>query len=140
MESDMGYWGTGNFDNDDAMDWVEELQHGAGLDAMTRVLCASPGGACIEAPDASRSLAAAEVVAALLGRPASDLPVEVARWVSENRGHDARALREAALHHVRAIVSDNSELRELVEENEAEYPFWKARQESLIARLEAAGG
>ena len=36
----------------------------------------------IEAPDASAALAAAEVVAALLGRPAVELPDAVAAWVA----------------------------------------------------------
>lgn len=76
-------------------------------------------------------------MAALLGKPSSELPVEVARWVSENRGLEALPYRESTLNHARAVLSGNSELRELWQENEAEYPFWKARVEALIARLGA---
>ncbi len=135
----MGCWGVGNFQNDDALDWLGDLQDGLGFGAVERVLNARLNVAYIEAPDASESLAASEVVAALLGRPSGDLPVDVARWVSENRGQDASTYRETALHNVRAILSGNSELRDRWKENEADYPFWKATQESLIARLEAAG-
>lgn len=135
----MGCWGFGNFQNDDALDWVGELQNGAGFGAVTRVLQAELNGAYIEAPDASESLAASEVVAALLGRPSADLPVEVARWVAENRGQDAAPYRERALNHLRAILSGHSELRELWKQSESDYPFWKATVESLIARLEATG-
>ena len=92
----MGCWGVGNFENDDALDWLGDLQDGAGFGAVERVLGARLNGACIEAPEASESLAASEVVAALLGRPSGDLPVEVARWVAENRGQNASALQENA--------------------------------------------
>lgn len=135
----MGCWGRGNFENDDALDWLGELQEGAGIGAIERVLNTRLNGAYIETPEAYETLAASEVVAALLGRPSNNLPVDVARWVAENRGHNAAPFREHALHNVRAILSGNSELRDLWKENEADFPFWKAALESLIARLESAG-
>lgn len=134
----MGCWGTGTFENDDALDWAFDLGEGSGLDPVQRVLRAPCDGDFLEAPDACEALAAAEVVAALLSRPASDLPVDVARWVAEHRGLDARPYREAALAHVRAALGNNSELRELWAENEPDFPFWKATVEALIARLSSA--
>lgn len=134
----MGCWGTGTFENDDAMDWVFGLDENAGLSPVEQVLHAPEDGEFLEAPEASEALAAAEVVAALLGHPAADLPVDVARWVAEHRGLDARPLRESALLRTRAVLGDNSELRELWEENEEEFPFWKATVEALIARLSSA--
>ncbi len=131
----MGCWGTGTFENDDAADWAWTLQESDGLDAVERTLGALADGGYIEAPEASERLAAAEVVAALLGHPSADLPVDVARWIAEHRGLDARPLRDAALNHVRAALGGNSELRGLWEENEEDFPFWKATAEALIARL-----
>jgi hypothetical protein len=135
----MGCWGFGNFENDDALDWLGDLRDGAGFGAVDHTLRGGCNGAYIAAREASKSLAAAEVVAALQGRPAGDLPVEVARWVAENRGQDASGYRETALNQVRAILSGHSELRERWESNEADFPFWKATLESLLARLETAG-
>lgn len=135
----MGCWGTGTFENDDAMDWAFDLSECFGLDQVDRVLRPARDGDYLEAPDACEALAAAEIVAALLGRPASDLPVDVARWIAEHRGLDARPYREAALAHARATLGGNSELRELWAQNEPDFPFWKATVEALIARLSSAG-
>jgi len=135
----MGCWGIGNFDNDDALDWASNLGESLGLDPVDRVLRAPCNGEYLEAPDACEALAAAEVVAALLGHPAGDLPVDVARWIAEHRGLNARPYRDAALAHVRATLGNNSELRALWAENEPDFPFWKATVEALIARLSSAG-
>ena len=134
----MGCWGIGNFDNDHAREWAVDLRGGAGFDAVARVLYAELNGARIGVPAAAVSLAAAEVVAALLGRPSRDLPVEVARWVAENRGQPASEYRSTALNHVRAVLSGHSDLRAMWAAKESEYPFWKATVESLIARLEVS--
>ncbi len=134
----MGCWGIGNFDNDDALDWASNLGESLGLDPVDRVLRAPCNGEYLEAPEASEALAAAEVVAALLGHPASDLPVNLARWIAEHRGLDARPYREVALLRVRAVLDENSELRELWEENDEDFPFWKATVEALIARLSSS--
>lgn len=134
----MGCWGMGTFDNDDAMDWATELSESVGFRPVDRVLLASCNVEYLEAPEAWEALAAAEVVAALLGHPASDLPADVARWIAEHRWIDARPYREVALAHVRAALGDNSELRALWEESEADFPFWKATVEALIARLSSA--
>lgn len=134
----MGCWGTGTFDNDHAADWVWTLEESEGLGAVAEALLSAPGDTDFEADEASESLAAAEVVAALLGKPSAELPVEVARWVAAHRGLDARPYREAALNHARATLEPNSELRELWAENYADFPFWKATVEALIARLTSA--
>jgi len=133
----MGCWGIGSFENDGAMDWVGELERTQDLAAVARVLCTPRNGEYVEVDEGSASLAAAEVVAALLGKPSSELPLEVARWISEHRGLEAGTYRENALSHARAILSGNSELRALWEQDESEFPFWKARVEALIARLGA---
>jgi len=135
----MGCWGTGTFDNEYARDWVRVLEERDGLGAVSQVLCAPRNGEFIKADEAVASLAAAEVVAALLGHPSGELPIGVARWISEHRGLDARPYREIALNHARAILAGNSELRKRWAADEAGFPFWKATVEALIARLESTG-
>lgn len=131
----MGYWGTGTFENDDAMEWAQSLNQSEGLGAVDHALRVPGFGDSIPAPAASEALAAAEVVAALLGKPSTDLPLDVARWVAEHRGLNARQYRELALNSARAILSIDSVLRQRWKENEEDYPFWKATVEALIARL-----
>ena len=66
----MGAWGVGPFENDDASDWVYQLEGAEDLELVRGTLeaAANPQG-YLEAPTCSEALAAAEVVAALSGRP-----------------------------------------------------------------------
>ncbi|MEO0912038.1 MAG: DUF4259 domain-containing protein [Pseudomonadota bacterium] len=74
----MGAWGTGIFENDDAGDWLYELE-ADGADKVTEAFDAVREGARggeIEAPDACCALAAAEAVAYAVGTAAEDLTDE----------------------------------------------------------------
>ena len=130
----MGAWGSGTFENDDASDWVYELEQASSWDLVHRTLAvaAEPTG-YLEAPDCSAALAAAEVVAAAVSRPAPDLPEEISTWVGTHRAqvpHDLAALS------VRAIdrITVDSELRELWDET-GEADAWSAAVRALRERL-----
>lgn len=75
----MGAWAHESFENDDAMDWVGDLlkSDGTGSIAVALDQVLAVGDDYLEAPDASMGLAAAQVVAALMGKPAAKLPEEV---------------------------------------------------------------
>lgn len=64
-----GAWGVGSFENDDAADWSSACSQSLGIGPVVRALndVFSPG--YLEAPQAAEAIAAAEVVAAALGRP-----------------------------------------------------------------------
>ena len=129
----MGAWGFGTFENDDALDWTADLiDIGEELipEAFVRVQEAVDD--YLEADLCSFALAAAEVVAALNGKPSADLPEEVADWV---RGRPAPAadLLAAARKAVGAIHK-SSELRDLWEEAE-QLDDWEPRVEDLSRRL-----
>jgi Domain of unknown function (DUF4259) len=134
----MGAWGAGSFDNDDAVDWVGDLGRSAdgrliraALDAVGRLDPAD----YLEAPDASVAVAAAEVVAALRGRPAADLPQEVTTWVqAHGRSGVADDLRAAARAAV-ARVEASSELRDLWDETDDAGAAWRQQLGDLLARL-----
>lgn len=132
----MGAWGTGAFDNDDAADWVYQLDSD-GIDAVDAAL-----GDAFEADDLAQPLdtnaiAAAEVVAAALGRPAADLPASVAILVT---GLGSRVTPElidmARTVAVRVLAS--SEIGELWDESD-DGPAWRASVEDLIRRLGEGG-
>jgi hypothetical protein len=129
----MGAWGAGTFENDDAGDWVYQLEEAEGLELVQRTLAAAadPPG-YLEAPTCSEALAAAEVVAALAGRPAPDLPEEVRRWVGGHRLSVDAELR-TSLRAVDQIAAD-SELKELWAESE-ESEAWVERVQELRSRL-----
>jgi hypothetical protein len=129
----MGAWAHGSFDNDDAMDWVgelEELDDTEPIDwAFEEVLEADD---YLEAPEASIGLAAAEVVAAMIGKPASELPGEVASWVAGKEPPET-ALVKKAQQVVRRVL-EGSELKELWDESE-DSAKWQQEVEGLLHRL-----
>jgi hypothetical protein len=130
----MGAWGVGTFENDEAGDWVYQLEEAGdlGLVRQTLLAAAEPSG-YLESTTSSEALAAAEVVAALAGRPAPDLPEEVRAWVAEHRVAMPADLRALA---VRAIdqIGGESELKELWEEAE-EQEAWADRLQELRGRI-----
>ena len=112
----MGAWGSGPFENDDAMDWVAELESARDLAAVRSALEAvTRAEEYIDAPVGSIALASAEVVAALRGRPVVDLPPEVTNWVAKQRGLFDAALITMAAQAVQIVLSESSrsELSEL---------------------------
>jgi hypothetical protein len=114
----MGAWGAGSFDNDDAGDWVWELAETEDTsileDAFSRVTDAD---AYSEAHDCSIAIAAAEVVAALRQRPASNLPDEVATFVARIDAPSSAGLVSSALRALERIKT-KSELQELWDESD----------------------
>ena len=130
----MGTWGIGTFENDDASDWVYELEPANDLSVVQAALATlNDATGYREAPTCVNALAAAEVVAALLGKPSPDLPEAVVGWVSANARLPARDLRTNALTAIDKILGD-SELRELWGETD-DAEAWQASVQELRARL-----
>lgn len=132
----MGAWGTGFFENDDALDWISELED-TGHDAIQSALMVADEEE-IEAPDASCAVAAAVIVLAMAGSTFKALPEEVDAWLEENAERPESALLERALEAVRA-VRESSELREVWEETD-DYAEWDRLMRKLVDKLEAKVG
>ncbi len=130
----MGAWGLGSFENDDALDWVYELEGSDDLTLLQGTLSAVTGaaGSYLDAYVCCRALAAAEVVAALNGHPAPGLPEEVTSWMA-GRPSPPPDLTATAREAVRA-VRQGSELLELWEETD-ELPAWLVAVQDLDSRL-----
>lgn len=134
-EGIVGAWGIGNFDNDDAADWVYELAESDDRDVLIAALREATSGGYLEAPVGSAALAAAEVVAALLGNAGKGLPDEVRKWVADHEAqvpHDLLALSRAAV----MRVKEDSELRELWQDSN-DFEQWVSLQDDLLKRLGA---
>lgn len=131
----MGTWGSGSFENDDAMDWVYELEE-RGVKALDAALSAISDDEeeYVEAPDAVNAIAAAEVVAAALGKPAKDLPEEVTAWV-ESKPKLKPNLVTSAIAAVER-VQQSSELKELWDDADPKHAkAWSAGVADLLKRL-----
>ena len=131
----MGAWGIGNFDNDDAADWLYELGESQGAEILVAALEQATSEGYLEAPECLVALAAAEIVAALLGKSSNTLPDEVREWVAANDievDHNLLSLARAAVKRIK----EDSELRELFQDSD-NYEQWLALEDDLIKRLGA---
>ena len=133
----MGTWDTGSFDNDDALDWVYELEEADDLsilvDSFETILeqrSESP-----DETDCTIAICAAEVVAGLMGNPADDLPAEVMDWIGD-QSPPPEGVRKMARTSLKAILR-GSGLKELWEETDI-YPEWEENVRDLLARLQEA--
>lgn len=135
----MGAWGTGAFENDDAGDWVWELEDdedGGILVTALREIADADVGTYLEAPDCSVAIAAAEVVASARGVRSQSLPTEATVWLDAHANlvsDDLVALAAVAI----SRVATESELQELWHEDAttADMDSWHERIASLLARL-----
>jgi hypothetical protein len=130
----MGAWGAGSFDNDDAHDWVYELEE-SGVDAIHSALAeVIDGGGYVEAPECSMAIAAAEVVAAVLGRPTRAALPEGARSFLATRPPVDLDLADRARAAIDRVLAPDSELRDLWEESDS-FATWKRGLVELRSRL-----
>src|SRR5258706_10001544 len=132
----MGAWGVGCFETDDALDWVATLVESDDTEMISEAFAEllANSGDYLEAPDCCIGLAAAEVVAALSGRPGVDLPDAVKEWVGPRLGSAAAGLRSRGREAI-AAVANSSELKELWKESD-DYAAWGERLADLSRRLE----
>jgi hypothetical protein len=131
----MGAWGHRSFENDSALDWFGDLDD-EGASPVQEILDAVGGAGdddYVEVDDASAALAAAELVAAALGKGDDRLDEDAAAWLAGHR--DAvRAIGADRARRAVERVFANSELRELWGEN-GDDTDWHVDVRALIARL-----
>jgi hypothetical protein len=130
----MGAWGFLPFENDDAMDWLDELE--AGDAEVVRGALAHAGDGYVQAPEGSVAIAAAEVTSAAQGNPPGDLPENAASWVTAHGLEIGPEDVELALQVVERIAGEDSELAELWDD--ADEPEWREALADLSERLRAA--
>lgn len=135
----MGAWDTGVFDNDSALDWLDDIITSGSLDTILIPLKQVVNrekkilSKYVEEPLGSECLAAAEIIATSIGKPGPNIPLELCQWVeAESPQIDSRIVQLAATA-VRMILTA-SELRELWEESE-EYSEWLITVNDLEKRL-----
>ena len=128
----MGAWGLLFDENDDAADWLGDFSDDPTWDAVDRAFGAAADPAYLEAPECCQALAAAEVVAAGIGRPSPRLEPEIAAWAQADAAGaaDRRELARRALGRIR----DESELQELWQDTD-EIADWQASVDETLSRL-----
>ena len=133
----MGAWNAKPFGNDNAGDWLWELEKaedGSVLKAaFAGVLKARTSP---EAPECQEAMAAAAVVEAARQQPIGKLPPEARRWVSEQGFVPANALVAQAISAMKRVLG-KSELRELWSESKS-FAQWQEQMELLLRGLQRA--
>jgi hypothetical protein len=136
--AEAGAFGAGPFENDDALDFSTQLLRRSDLTLVYQALRQTRDHVtCLDAPEGSAAIAAAEVVAALRGHPCKAMPEDLQRWI---KGQKARptpeqvALAKAAV--VRVAQGKESEFAELwADARPADHREWKAAIQDLLRRL-----
>lgn len=135
----MGSWSHTSFGNDDALDWLTEFLGNPSLAALEEpitVIADAPFGSYVEAPECAAAISACEVVAALGGRAAEELPPELAEWLASKPqlgiSNTLVLLAVSALSRVRT----RSELNDLWSESD-DFSKWQRALDNLTARLSA---
>ena len=106
----MGAWGTGSFENDDAVAWVAGLGAVTPEELMGILERAADDPEYLEAGTARVAVAAGEVVAALNGSAAEGAPAGIVEWAGKHIGTpELKAVAGRALDRVRR----NSEVKDL---------------------------
>ena len=132
-EIPMGVWGFGPFENDDAMDFVRELEDSQDAE----ILCVTFGKVTeendyLEIREAARAVVAAEVVAAVRGSESSEIPDELWNYIRNQNEFD-RETADEAIRCVKRIMRD-SEMMALWDGTK-DGAGWKRHMDDLISRL-----
>jgi hypothetical protein len=128
---------TGNFSNDEATDWLYDLEETYGTELLAEAFNVITNGEFHEQSDCCIALAAAEIVAAAKGKPAPDLPDDARKWLGNQDTGDVnkiKALNKKAITAVKKIQA-HSELRDQWEDSD-EWHSWNMVVEGLLKRLQ----
>jgi len=130
----MGTWGIKTFENDGASDWLWEFEESGDTSILLDALNPEDTN-YLEATDGEIILAAAEIIQAIKNTPRAGIPENALNWINTHKTSDISPLVTKAIAMIDRVLAENSELRELWEENEDEYPKWQAYITELRSKL-----
>jgi hypothetical protein len=129
----MPGWGAGNFENEDAQNFLGGLHSKDPAELKEILAHAADQNDYLEEPAGSVVIAAAEVVAIAKGNPPQTVPSQITEWIARVEGAPSAQMNELA---VRAVnrVRLSSELKDLWLEAEG-LNEWSASLRDLENRL-----
>ncbi len=134
----MGAWGKGTFENDKACDFAANVAEGSGLvlleQALDRVLASE--ATYLDASDAEKGLAAADIVARLKGSPGdqTSYTARIDAWIERSKSKPSDALIEKARRSIARILTEPSALLELWQDS-GDLEVWKQSVDEVSRRL-----
>ncbi len=137
---EMGAWGEKAFQNDAAVDWLDDLEEGGPAtlrDTLSRVVDTAEDDE-VDVDDGASAIAAAEIVAAALGCGRDRLPIAAGAWLDRHPGVLTVEDRTLAYQAVNRVLGGSSELRALWDESGPE-SAWHTDVRVLVERLGGKG-
>jgi hypothetical protein len=134
--ANAGAWGYKSFENDDALDWVENFLKPGGQSAVEKTITrVAKGRGYLQAPDGGYAIAACEVLAAAQGRASADLPKDVAALAKRLSSKPSDTVRKNARDALDRILGKDSELSGLWKDAGENFEKWKKTIEDLKSRV-----
>lgn len=135
----MGAWGTGIYENDEALDFIEQLKESTdAYDLMKDKLQEASATDYMEVDVGNAVLVVVDIVCNVLNHSIAEIENEdLQDWLETNRSLDVHTLKDLALLALENILGEESELNELWQENEEEYPAWRGQIERLVRNLKS---
>ncbi len=137
----MGAWGHGYFDNDAALDFMEDVEEATNpKKKLLKAFAIALKADYLEYDEGCAVIVAAayvdnQVHGTTFSSPDQDEPLGVDTFSTRHPNQDFSDLREKAVGALKKLLDDNSELNELWAENEVDYPAWRQGIEELTQRL-----
>jgi hypothetical protein len=129
-----GAWGAGSFENDSALDWLTQCERKGSLRFIEATIEVANKQSYIEVDEGSALVAAAEVVAAVAGRPNSKPAKNLANCTAKITLEEANKLAAKARTALERVMdTKKSELAQLWKEQNAQ--SWLAAISDLKNRL-----
>ncbi len=137
----MGAWGHNNFENDTAMDLVDDVVQGDTYRMFLAIdtVANFSDDTYLEMTEASQALAAIEIMCAVAGRPSEDFPKELESWLKKNHVRFGDPTLINSKKAIDRILKDNSELKDEWERVKDGENFFRAI-ENLKKRLSTITG
>ncbi|AXY77007.1 DUF4259 domain-containing protein [Paraflavitalea soli] len=133
----MGTWGHRNFENDAALDFVNEVEDN-GIDVIEDTIqrvANLPEEDYLEDDDSASVLAAIEFIAAAKGKQSEDFPESAEEWLGKTNPASLLSLDKAQLAKIIERVRNNSGLRDAWQEEGDEPTEWLAVLSDLENRV-----
>lgn len=135
----MGAWAEDAFGNDTACDWADDFSDNPNIEHISRTInVIANSNEYIDSDDACEALAACELVAGLKGTWGDTISYsdELDQWVKTSGIKPTSNLIEAAEKAIAKILSDDSELLELWDEDGVNEQ-WHQEMADLLARIKS---
>jgi hypothetical protein len=133
----MGSWGLGSFEDDVAVDWLEDLYDSDAFAFFS--VCLDLSGerdlghvACVGV------VCTAEIIHGLLRGPRQGLPDAAVQWIENHQHFPADLFRLAAVAGLLRVLDSASEMHQRWEDQTVDFLAWRSHIGDLLSRLQRA--